>query len=250
MGKVKSAERTLRFLELLATKRNGISFTDIQSELDIPKSSAHNLIQEFLDSNYLIYNKSTKKYYAGIEYIKLCTLCMQSTDLIDELSLLTSKLGEELELTTHAGILDKHNIMYLAKYENNSNLSLMHNMWLRIPAHCTAMGKMLLSQFTNEQLHIMYSSIPIEKITEKSIDNLKDLISDLDIIRERGYATEICEASIYTACIALPLFQNSKMIAAFSVTFPIHAFKTADLNEIVKIMKKHKQITEQRLFAF
>lgn len=249
MAKVKSAERTLRFLELLAYKRNGISFTDIQTGLDIPKSSTHSLIQEFSDKDFLIYNNDTKKYYAGLEYIKLCTVCIQNTDLLEELSILTSETGQELGLTTHAGVLDNRNILYLAKYENNSDLSLMHNIGLRIPAHCTAMGKMLLSQFSNEIIIENYTDYHFEKLTEKSIDNLNDLLSDLEKIREKGYAVEICEASRYTACIALPLVQQGKMVAAFSATLPIHLFETSNIEEIVSSMKKNKKNADQRLFV-
>lgn len=252
MAKVKSAERTLRFLELLSNKRTGLSFTDIQSGLDIPKSSAYSLIQELMDCNYLLYNESTKKYYAGIEYIKLCTQCLQSTDLLEELSILTSNLGQELNLTTHAGILDGRNIMYLAKYENNTDISLMHNMGmgLKLPAHCTAMGKMLLSQFSDNELFQMYANNTLEKLTDNSIGSINELIHTIQDIRIQEYAIEISEASLYTACISLPLYKNKAMIAAFSVTMPVSMFHATDKKELISIMKKHKEMTEQRLFSF
>ncbi len=252
MTKVKSAERTLRFLELLSKKRNGLSFTDIQSGLDIPKSSAYSLIQELMECNYLLYNVSTKKYYAGIEYIKLCTQCFQSTDLLEELSILTSNLGHELNLTSHAGILEQRSVMYLSKYENNSDISLMKNigMGLKLPAHCTAMGKVLLSQFSDDELYHMYADIPLKKLTEKSIDVLDELIEAIREVRKQDYAIEISEASLYTACIALPLYKNQLMIAAFSVTLPVSMFETADREAIIDTMKRHKDVTEQRLFSF
>lgn len=252
MAKVKSAERTLRFLELLSNKRTGLSFTDIQSGLDIPKSSAYSLIQELMDCSYLLYNESTKKYYAGMEYIKLCTQCLQSTNLLEELSILTFSLGQELNLTTHAGILDQRNVMYLAKYENNTDISLMHNMGmgLKLPAHCTAMGKMLLSQFPDDELYRMYTNVTLEKLTEASIGSMDGLVHALQEIRRQEYAVEISEASLYTACIALPLYNNKSMIAAFSVTMPIGIFHTADKESVISVMKKYKDITEQRLFSF
>lgn len=249
MPTVKSAERTLRFLELLANNRNGLSFTDIQVGLNIPKSSAYSLIQEFLDNNYLMYNDMSKKYYAGVEFIKLCAICIERTDLLQELTILTSELGQEIGQTTHAGILDSRSIVYLAKYEVTHDLSLMRNIGLRIPAHCTSVGKMLLSQYSDDKIRALYSGYNFQRFTENSIGDVDSLIEDLEGTRKRGYAREIREASIYAGCIALPLYQKEKMIASFSITFPAYYLETADIGNILSIMQKHKDLTEKRLFT-
>ncbi|KYP95339.1 hypothetical protein BG74_09435 [Sodalis-like endosymbiont of Proechinophthirus fluctus] len=66
MAKVKSAERTFRLVKLIASHREGMSFSQLQASLAIPCSSAHNLIQEFLDNDYLFYMPD-KKYCARKE---------------------------------------------------------------------------------------------------------------------------------------------------------------------------------------
>ena len=153
---VKSSERTLRILEIISKNKSGVSFTDIQNELSLPKSSLFSLLKELLNNNYLSFNENNKKYYSGINFIKLCTAGIENTDFITELSLLTSNLTQELKQTSHAGIIDKTNVIYLAKSEANTNLSLMKSVGLRIPAHCTAVGKMLLSQFSLKEIEELY----------------------------------------------------------------------------------------------
>lgn len=90
-------------------------FSDMQSMLDSPRSSAHSLIQEFLDNDYLLYHSGNKKYYAGIALIKMAANCIESTDLIQELNLLTLQLSQRLGKTAHAAILDGINVVYLSK---------------------------------------------------------------------------------------------------------------------------------------
>lgn len=160
MLKVKSAARTLRLLELISRRRQGLGFTEIQLGLDMPKSSANSLIKELIEQKYLFYSETAKRYYKGIEFIKLCTICIESTDLLQELTLLTAQLSAELRQTTHAAILDGRMIVYLAKHEINNSVSLMHHTGLRIPAHCTAVGKMLLSRYADETLLAMYDGYP------------------------------------------------------------------------------------------
>ncbi|WP_041866535.1 helix-turn-helix domain-containing protein [Sodalis glossinidius] len=100
MAKVKSAERTFRLVELIASHREGLTFSQLQASLVIPRSSAHSLIQEFLDNDYLLY---------------VAANCIESTDLIRDLRLLTAFLSKKLSKTTHAAILDGTQVIYLVK---------------------------------------------------------------------------------------------------------------------------------------
>lgn len=249
--KVKSAKRTLRLLELVAQKRNGLTFTEIQEYLDMPKSSTHSLIQELIENGYLIFNEQKKNYYAGIEFIKLCSTCIKNTDLIEELGILTGNIGKELSLTTHAGILDSRSIMYLAKHETNSGFSLMNSVGLKLPAHCTSLGKMLLSEYSTESIQELYQNynFSLEKMTENSLDSLDKLFTELDHIKSQGYAEEIGEANTYAACISLPILVNGKMIASVSATLPIEAYKNIDKKMVIDTMKKNISVTEQRMFS-
>lgn len=244
---VKSSERTLRILEIISKNKSGVSFSDIQKELSLPKSSLFSLLKELLNNQYLSFNENNKKYYSGISFIKLCTNGIENTDLIVELNLLTANLTQELKQVSHAGILDKTSIIYLAKSEINSTLSLMKSIGLKIPAHCTAVGKMLLSQFTSKEIEKIYFNYNFEKYTEYSISSLSYLIKEIDKVRKNGYAIELREANILAGCISLPLVVNGEILAAFSVTFPAYTFEQADINSILSIMHKHKKITEEKI---
>lgn len=247
MVTVKSSQRTLRILEIISKNKSGVSFTDIQKELELPKSSLFSLLKELLSNDYLSFNESTKKYSAGINFIKLCTSGIENTDLITELNMLTSSLTFETKQTSHAGILDGTNIIYLSKSENSNNLSLMKSIGLKIPAHCTSIGKMLLSQFSLQELENLYYNYNFEKYTEYSISSFNDLVKEIDKVKKEGYALELRETNVLAGCIALPLIYKNKMIAAFSITFPAYLIETTDINPILETMKKYKKIVEEKI---
>ena len=123
-----------------------MAFTDIQNKLEMPKSSAHDLIQEMLDNGYLMYNRSTSRYYAGFEFVKMCAICLEGANSLRELQVLTAQLSQEIGQTTHVCMLDGRGIRYLAKCETNPGISSMSAVGLKIPAHCSATGKVLLSK--------------------------------------------------------------------------------------------------------
>lgn len=241
MAKVKSAERTFRLVELIASHREGLSFTQLQASLAIPRSSAHSLIQEFLDNDYLLHVPDNKKYYAGLALIKVAANCIESTDLIRDLRLLTTFLSKKLGKTTHAAILDGNQVIYLAKAHAQEDLSLMRNMGNHLPAHCTAVGKVLLSQYSDEDIARLYEDVLLEKMTVNSIGTLAVLLAELKQVRQQGYALDQREANERAACLALPLYAPSgKMIAAFSVTFLAYEWESLPTDEVLQVMKESR----------
>ncbi|CAJ0996433.1 HTH-type transcriptional regulator XynR [Sodalis praecaptivus] len=241
MAKVKSAERTFRLVELIASHHEGLSFTQLLASLAIPRSSAHSLIQEFLDNDYLLYVPDNKKYYAGLALIKVAANCIDSTDLIRDLRLLTTFLSKKLGKTTHAAILDGNQVIYLAKTHAQEDLSLMRNIGNHLPAHCTAVGKVLLSQYSDEDIVRLYKDVPLEKMTVNSISTLAVLLAELKQVRQQGYALDQREANERAACLALPLYATSgKMIAAFSVTFLAYEWESLPTDEVLQVMKESR----------
>lgn len=239
MAKVKSAERTFRLLELIAGNQEGLNFSQIQTILDIPRSSAHSLIQEFLDNDYLLYIPESRKYYAGLSLINVAANCIESTDLIRDLRLLTTFLSKKLGKTAHAAILDGNQVTYLAKAHAGDELSLMRNIGNHLPAHCTAVGKVLLSQYSDEEVSQLYGDKPLEKMTVNSIGSLAVLLSELQLVRQQGYAVEQREANERAACIALPLFSSGgRMLAAFSITCLAYEWDNLVLDDILRVMKE------------
>ena len=113
MAKVKSAERTLRLLEAISHHSKGLSFSDIQQILNTPKSSTFSLIQELVENDYLSFNDNAKKYVAGSNFIKLAANFIGSGDLVQELKVLTNELSIRVRTTSHAGILDGTEVIWL-----------------------------------------------------------------------------------------------------------------------------------------
>lgn len=243
MAKVKSAERTLRLIELISRYREGLSFSQLHASLDIPRSSAHGLIQEFLDNDYLFYETESKKYYAGLALIKVAANCIESMDLIRDLRAITSYLNKKLGKTAHAAILDGNQVMFLAKAHGQDDISLMRNIGNHLPAHCTATGKMLLSQYSDETVLNLYGDTVLEKMTVNSISTLPVLLEELKQVRQQGYAIEQRECNERAACIALPLFSSSgKMVAAFSVTCFAYEWENMDIEATLRVMNESRVV--------
>lgn len=247
MVTVKSSARTLKLLEIIASNPHGLTFSDIQERLEIPKSSAFALIQELISQNYLMYSDDTKKYFPWINFMKMAANFIEGADLIQEMRLLTEKLSDMLQTTSHSAILDGTDIVYISKTQPKDGISLMKNIGIHLPAHCTAVGKMLLSKYSDDYIKKLYKDFSFIQMTEKSINNVDDLIINLRDIRKKEYSLDIQESCELACCIAVPVYQKGELVSAFSCTYRPFVFNKLDLDNTLKIMRECKITIEGRL---
>lgn len=218
---VKSASRVLEILEFIAN--NGSrrpTFTDILNQLSIPKSSLSYLLKELLQQDYIKYEPLTRTYSPGIKLIRLSSICLNSSNVWEEIWLGIKSLSDETGETTHAAVLNGRHATYISKVQGREELALLTSPGLRLPAHATAMGKMLLSSLPDDKFDELFSDQKLERLTPNTIVDPQQLQQELHKIAKQGYATEQQESTVGACCVSAPIYDNSNiMISSISITF-------------------------------
>ena len=218
---VKSAARALELLEYVVNAPKAPTFRVLQDTLDIPKSSLSYLLQELAGREYLQYDPERRVYSPGLKLIQLSASCINNTDMSQEIWQGIKSLSEEFGETTHAGILDGRHIIYISKCEGKKDVSIVPTIGYRIPAHATAIGKVLLADLSPEELGVRLQNAVLEKYTEQTITNYAQLREELCQVRQNGYAFDNQEIIVGGICLAAPVYdKHRKVIAAVSLTMP------------------------------
>ncbi len=218
---VKSAARALELLEYVVNAPKAPTFRVLQDTLDIPKSSLSYLLQELAGREYLQYDPERRVYSPGLKLIQLSASCINNTDMSQEIWQGIKSLSEEFGETTHAGILDGRHIIYISKCEGKKDVSIVPTIGYRIPAHATAIGKVLLADLSPEELGVRLQNAVLEKYTEQTITNYAQLMEELCQVRQNGYAFDNQEIIVGGICLAAPVYdKHRKVIAAVSLTMP------------------------------
>jgi DNA-binding IclR family transcriptional regulator len=217
---VKSASRALRIVDYVANCPKPPNFSAIMSTLGIPKSSLSYLLQELQSGEYLEYDPETKCYLAGIKLIRLGAACLNNNNTSREIWLAIKKLGDELGETTQAGLLDGRMVVYVGKHIGIKDVSIT-NVGFRIPAHATALGKVLLASLSPAELEERLKGIVLERYTENTITDYGRLRAELETVARNGYAIDNQEIIPGAICVAAPVHaKTGKAVAAISVTIP------------------------------
>ncbi|WP_425058923.1 HTH-type transcriptional regulator XynR [Sporomusa carbonis] len=230
---VKSASRTLDIIEFIVKSPKPPTFTGIQEYLDIPKSSLSYLLQDLTNRDYIQFDPDMRVYYPGLKLIQLSASCMNNTNISREIWQGTKNLSNELGETAHAAILEGRFAVYIAKCEGVKDLSVVTTIGFRIPAHATAVGKMLLSSLSEEELKSRLGNVELERYTEKTVVTYEKLVEELQEIAKQGYAIDNQEIIPGGICVAAPIYDKThKMIAAMSVTIPVMRVTDEFMNEV------------------
>jgi len=114
---------------------------------------------------------------------------------------LVETIGESCNLTALVGT----DVVYLDRVETVAPLRFYLHPGSRVPAHCSASGKMFLAQMTSTQRRRLLAHAPLERYTHTTITRLDDLQLELDRVRGDGYAIDNEEFLPGLLCLAVPV---------------------------------------------
>jgi IclR family KDG regulon transcriptional repressor len=216
---VQSLDRTLDIIELLATKPDGLGVTDIGQALSLHKSTVHRLISALARRGYIEKDIRTGMYRIGLKFVEISSLLLNHIELKTEALPYMRRLAGQLGQTVHLAIRDGTEIVYIEKVDSLQSLRMYSHIGKRIPAYCSALGKVLLSGIDRDVLLKTVSGIEMTARTPNTITNRDELIRQVDMVRSVGWASDNEENEEGIRCIAAPIYDfTGKIIAAMSVS--------------------------------
>jgi IclR family KDG regulon transcriptional repressor len=104
------------------------------------------------------------------------------------------------------------------------------------PAHCTALGKIILASLRPDQLERFLQRVDMKPSTNKSITDIAVLLREIVEIRASGIAFDDGEFNPEVRCVAVPVTNfTGQTIGALGISGPI--WRMSDLKGRAKIVQ-------------
>ena len=203
---VQVVDRVLDIIEQLAEASGPMGPTKLAEATGLNKSSVYRLLSTLLARRYVEKNQEDGTYYIGPKLIEVVSCYINSLELQTEARPYLTELARELNLTTHLGILDGYEVVYVEKLDNLPSVRLYANIGYRVPAYCSSLGKCLLSCLSREELKRTLKECTFIPYTTKTITDLSTLQLHLREVRKQGWAMDDEESEEGHRCIAAPIF--------------------------------------------
>lgn len=217
---VKSADRTLEVLEVLAASPARRGLVELARELDIPKSSLHGILRTMIARGWVETDATGTRFGLGVRALEVGGAYLDADDVIGMVSGILDDLSALFGETVHLGRLDGSHVVYLAKRESVHPLRLFSAIGRHLPAHATALGKALLADRTDGEVDSLLTW-PLLRLTRHTITEPAALHAELAATRARGYAVDREENSEGIACFAVAVPLRRPALDAISISVPL-----------------------------
>jgi DNA-binding IclR family transcriptional regulator len=127
---------------------------------------------------------------------------MRRQDLFRVARPVLERLHTELDGAATLGRLDGQHVVYVDQVRSRKVAPLPAG---SIPAHCTSLGKMILSQLEPDELRALYPQERLDQLTARSISSRRALEQELGLARRRGFAVSDQELLLGVTSVAVAL---------------------------------------------
>jgi DNA-binding IclR family transcriptional regulator len=208
------ALRAFFVLEHVVKASGPVSLDEVTRGCDLPKATVFRILDMLQEADLLQREPVGKRYTIGprlasfgLDVLLHSVLHAQYDRILRDL---VAETGETCNLT----ILDGCEVLYLHRVETSLPLRLSLGPGTRVPLHCTASGKLFLSQLPPREVSRLLGTQPLKRYTDKTITDRSTLDRALKQIRASRVGTYDSEYFNDSVAIAVPVGERKGVAVA------------------------------------
>lgn len=239
-----SIVRVLDMLEAVALAERPMSPTDLAYELDIPKATAHRLVQTLESEGFLQINMRGN-LVVGERLTDIALGVLHSGRHKAQRRAVLENLAASTGETCGISLPDGTEMIYYDRVQANWPLQVYLPVGSRVPVACTSGGKLYMSQMPPAQLKRFLNNLPLIKRARNTITDPDVLLEDIDRTRASGIGLDNEEFIDGMVACSIPITVNGRLHASLFCHAPVLRRTIDDM----KALAPELQIAAQKLQA-
>lgn len=247
---MQTLERAEKILGCFSLNKPLWGLNELSQQVGIPKPSVYRICEALVEIGFLRKNPD-KTYSLGLRLLELGSVVLSTLEVrklaMEEIEKLQNLTGESI----HLGILDGTEIVSIEALESSHSLRTRVYIGKRASLYCTAVGKALLAFLPKEQRDEIIEKLDLKPHTKNTITNKKELLKELERIRQRGYAVDNMEDEEGVKCVGAPILNSKRIaIASISISGPSMRITDEKIREYSKMVKEVARNISSKLGYF
>ena len=221
-GGVQSLARAFGIMEEVARSRDGISLAELSKRVGLHNSTTFHLVKTMVSLGYIRQIKDGKRYRIGRPLFALAASALDEIEMVSLATPVLEDLSRETGESGHFAVRMGDSVVVIARTAGPGAFQLTDRVGVVRPAHCTALGKVILAALRPDQLDRFLERVELAPITPKSITDIGALKADIEEVRRSGMAFDDGEFNPEVRCIAVPVKDfTGQVIGAVGISGPI-----------------------------
>lgn len=235
---VQSLGRAFAILEEVARHREGIGLAELSKLVGLHNSTTFHLAKTMVSLGYLRQEKDSKRYRVGRPLFALAASALDEIEMVNLATPILEDLSRETGESAHFAVRMGDAVVVIARTSGPGAFQLTDRVGVVRPAHCTALGKIILASLRPDQLKRFLERVDLKPATEKSITDVPVLLREIADIRRTGVAFDDGEFNPEVRCVAVPVMDfTGQVIGALGISGPIWRMSNQAVQSHVKVVR-------------
>lgn len=244
---VPNLDRALSIMELLRTRPEGLTLSEIARELGLPRNSVFRIANTLLMHEYVARDEETRRLVLSQKLFGMAYTSASSATLMENAMGAMRDLRDATGETTILSVMAGNDCLVLEQVPGVHPFRFVCDAGLRQPLNASASPKALLAFMGPEKRNEVLRSARFRKWTPATIAERGAFRAHLLEVRRRGFALDIGEHMEGVNCAAAPILGRQGLpLAALTVIGPSFRLKTSALGAVGRVVREHADRISRR----
>ena len=237
-GGVQSLARAFAIMEEIARNRDGIGLADLSKRVGLHNSTTFHLVKTLVSLGYVRQMADSKRYRVGRPLFALAASALDEVEMVSLATPILGDLSRETGESAHFSVRMDDAVVVLARTGGKGAFQLNDRAGAVRPAHCTALGKIMLAALPVDQFEQFLARADLTALTPKSITVTEPLRREIAEVRRTGLAVDDGEFDAEVRCIAVPVRDFSgQVIGAIGISGPVWRLSIDALQKRARVVR-------------
>lgn len=205
---IQSLERGLSILETLSISTEPLSALDICNQIGIHRTTLYALLNTLIDRGYIEKEPYSSRYRMTGKLYEMSFMYPENRPITRISKPYVNSLGKKYDVMARVSYVTSDNRIVIT-YSTAFTLEQLQINWASIPLYASSTGKLMCAHMSDEMLDSTLANLKLIRFTPNTITDVRDLRSELEDIKVKGYALDKCEYLDNTACCSFPIYDKS-----------------------------------------
>jgi DNA-binding IclR family transcriptional regulator len=235
---VQSIARAFSLMEEIARNRDGIGLADLSKRVGLHNSTTFHLVKTMVSLGYVRQLADNKRYRIGRPLFALAANALDELEMISLATPVLEDLSRETGESTHFSVRMGDAVVVLARTSGQGAFQLTDRAGVVRPAHCTALGKIMLAALAPDQFERFLTRAELTARTPNSITSADKLRREIAEVRRSNIAIDDGEFDAEMRCVALPVRDfSSQVIGALGLSGPVWRLSIEALHKRARLAR-------------
>jgi DNA-binding IclR family transcriptional regulator len=218
---IQAVSHALDLLEQFHEDVDELGVTELSKRLKLHKNNVFRLLATLESRGYIEQNRATENYRLGLKSLELGQTFIKQMGLLRQAKPVLEKIVQSCNETSYVTIFKEGHVVYLDVLETDMTVRVVSRVGSRLPAYCTASGKVYLANLSEDEINEILPSEGLKTYTPTTIGTRSELKNQLEKIAAQGYAIDDEELDQGVRCVAAPIRDYTRrIVGAISISGP------------------------------